>query len=213
MDVNNNYIVHRIEVKDVFNSNAYIFANRLTKQAMIIDAGAQPEKIIKVINDNEYSVEKILLTHGHFDHIAAVDDLRREFNVPVYMHHRGIEYTENAVRNLSALCERFVVLKDVNYVGEGTTFQLENDESSIFTMHYTLGHATDQVMYYNQQLNISFVGDTIFKGTFGSTQYEGGNKQDLIQSIAKILSLPDDTILYSGHTPDTTVGAEKVWYM
>lgn len=210
MDViNNRSVVHQITVKDVFYSNAFLYIDQETKHGFLFDPGAEAEKILHVIKSNDYHIEKILLTHGHFDHIGAVDKIRKELNIPVYMHELGRKYTQNARMNLSALCNRHVIVDDVHYVQSGETFELSANSDFKVTMTHTPGHAMDQVMYYNAQDKVAFVGDTIFKGSIGTTQYEGGNEQDLIQSLNLILSLPDDVVLYNGHSGKTTVGDEK----
>lgn len=213
MDViNNQSIVHQLTVKDVFSTNAFLYIDQETKHGFLFDPGAEAEKILRVIKSNDYHIEKILLTHGHFDHIGAVDKIRNELNIPVYMHELGHKYVQNARMNLSALCNRHIIVDDVNYVKSGETFELSANSDFKVTMTHTPGHAMDQVMYYNPQDKVAFVGDTIFKGNIGSTQYEGGNEQDLMKSLNMILSLPDDVVLYNGHTDKTTVGDEKKRY-
>lgn len=210
MDViNNRSVVHQLTVKDVFSTNAFLYIDQGTKHGFLLDPGAEAEKIIQVIKDNEYHIEKILLTHGHFDHIGAVDEIRNELNIPVYMHELGWKYTQNARMNLSALCNRHIIVDDVNYVPSGEIFELSANPDFKVTMTHTPGHAMDQVMYFNAQDKVAFVGDTIFKGNVGTAQYEGGNEHDLIQSLQLILSLPDDVFLYNGHSDKTTVGDEK----
>ena len=210
MDViNNRSIIHQISVKDVFSANAFLYIDQVTKHGFLVDPGAEAEKILHVIKSNGYHIEKILLTHGHFDHIGAVDKISNTLNIPVYMHEHGRKYTQNARMNLSALCNRHIIVDDVHYVQSGETFELSVNPDFKVTMTHTPGHAMDQVMYYNAQDKVAFVGDTIFKGNIGSTQYEGGNERDLIQSLKLILSRPDDVVLYNGHTDKTTVGDEK----
>lgn len=210
MDViNNRSIVHQLIVKDVFYVNSFLYIDQTTKHGFLIDPGAEAEKILHVIKSNGYHIEKIFLTHGHFDHIGAVDKIRNELNIPVYMHELGRKYVQNARMNLSALCNRYIILEDVRYVQSGEIFELSTNPDFKLTMTHIPGHSLDQVMYYNTQDKLAFVGDTIFKGSIGTTQYEGGNERDFIQSLNLILSLPDDVVLYSGHTDKTTVGDEK----
>lgn len=210
MDViNNRNVVHQVTVKDVFSTNAFLYIDPDTKHGFLFDPGAEAEKILQVIEYNDYHIEKILLTHGHFDHIGAVDKIRNELNIPVYMHELGRQYMQNARMNLSALCNRHIIVDDVHYVQSGEIFELSTNPDFKVTMTHTPGHAMDQVMYYNAQDAVAFVGDTIFKGNIGSTQFEGGNEHDLMESLNLILSLPDDVVLYNGHSDKTTVGDEK----
>ena len=210
MDViNNRSVVHQLTVKDVFATNAFLYIDQATRHGFLFDPGAEAERILHVIQSNNYHIEKILLTHGHFDHIGAVDKIRNELNIPVYMHELGYKYMQNARMNLSALCNRHIIVDDVQYVESGEVFELSANPEFKVTMTHTPGHSLDQVMYYNAKDQVAFVGDTIFKGNVGTTQYEGGNERDLIRSLNLILSMPDDVVLYNGHSDKTTVGVEK----
>ena len=87
------------------------------------------------------------------------------------------------------------------------------DGSCRLRVIHTPGHTTDSVVYYSEKDRVAFVGDTIFKGSAGNWQYPGGNRQTLVESITeKIFALPDDTVLYSGHSEETTIGTEKRRY-
>jgi len=210
MDViNNRSIVHQLTVKDVFVSNAFLYIDQHTQHGFLFDPGAEAEKILHVIKSQGYHIEKIFITHGHFDHIGAVQKIRNELNIPVYMHELGREYMQNARMNLSALCNRHILVDDVHYVQSSETFELLANSEFKIKMTHIPGHAMGHAMYYNVQDKVAFVGDTIFKDQIGTTQYEGGNEHDLKQSLKLILSLPDDVVLYTGHSDKTTVGDEK----
>jgi len=210
MDViKNKSIIHLLTVTDVFSTNAYLYIDQNTKHGFLFDPGAEAEKILQVIKYYGYHIEKIFLTHGHFDHIGAVNRIKNELNIPVYMHELGRKYMQNARMNLSALCNRHILINDVHYVQADATFELIANSEFKITMTHTPGHSMDHVMYDNANDKIAFVGDTIFKGQNGTSQYEGGNESNLRQSITSILSLPDDVVLYTGHSDKTTVGFEK----
>lgn len=210
MDViNNRSIVHQLTVTDVFSTNAYLYIDQTTKHGFLFDPGAEAEKILHMIKSHGYHIEKIFLTHGHFDHIGAVDKIKNELNIPVYMHELGRKYMQNARMNLSALCNRHILINDVYYIQTDETFELTVNSEFKITMTHTPGHTMDHVMYTNAQDKIAFVGDTIFKDQIGTAQYEGGDEHDLRQSLKSILSLSDDFVLYTGHSDKTTVGSEK----
>ena len=155
-------------------------------------------------------IEKILLTHGHFDHTGGVEVLARELSVSYYIHENGEKFLEDVRYNLSIHCNRRVVLNNAKYLKDGDTITLEaNPEIKLEVIH-TPGHTPDSVVFYDKKENIAFVGDTIFKGSIGNSEYPGGNGQELSASIInKIFTLPPETVLYSGHSDKTTVGTEK----
>ena len=106
-----------------------------------------------------------------------------------------------------------MTLENVVYLDDGDEVRLHADSDISFKVLYTPGHTTDSVVFYSEKDSVAFVGDTIFKGSIGNYQYPGGNAVDLQRSIInKIFSLPDDTILYSGHSEQTTAGREKRRY-
>ncbi len=158
-------------------------------------------------------IEKILLTHGHFDHTGAVDEIRKTLKISVLAHRRSDEYLLDAKKNLSALCGPAITVKNVEYLDDGDLIALEaNPDFCVKTIHVP-GHTTDSVMFYSETGHVAFVGDTIFKGNIGNYQYPGGNPEDLQRSIIeRIFTLPDETILCSGHSEQTTVGIEKRRY-
>lgn len=108
-----------------------------------------------------------------------------------------------------------IKLDDVSYLPDGSRIALERNPVFSLSMHYVPGHTTDSVFYYSAKDNVAFVGDSIFKNSFGLTHFPGGDEQTLMQSITqRILKLPQETVLLSGHTEPTTVGAERErsWY-
>lgn len=166
-----------------------------------------------VIDKNGWTIEKILLTHGHIDHIGAVAMLSAKYGSPYYIHKEGKRYLTDQEWNLCAYCNRRIELKDAHYLNDGDVIKLEANPDFRLQVMYTPGHTLDSVTYYKADKHVAFVGDTIFRGCPGSTEYTGSNKEQLCDSIYnKILTLPDDTVLYSGHTEPTTVGQEKPLY-
>jgi glyoxylase-like metal-dependent hydrolase (beta-lactamase superfamily II) len=170
--------------------------------------------LLELIRDNGWIIEKILLTHGHFDHIGAVDELRSALDIPVMAYKTSDAYLLDAGRNLSALCGPAILVKNVTYFTDGDMIHLEANPAFSLRILYTPGHTTDSVVFYSQQDRVAFVGDTIFKGSIGNTQYPGGNLRDIQRSILdRIFTLPDETTICSGHSEQTTVGAEKRRYI
>ncbi len=203
-------IVDAVPVSDFIQTNAYFYIDEQTKHGFLIDPGAEAEKLLNIINQNGWIIEKILITHGHFDHIGGVEKIHQKLNIPYYAHKNGKTYLTDASYNLSAFFMNEIKLNNAQYLDEGQDIVLEANPSVKLRVIYTPGHTQDAVIYYDADNKTAFVGDTIFKNSVGRTDIPGGNERQLYQSIReKIFTLPDDTVLYSGHSAPTTVGAEK----
>lgn len=203
-------IVDTVPVSDFIQTNAYFYIDEQTKHGFLIDPGAEAEKLLNVIIENGWIIEKILITHGHFDHIGGVDEISQKLNIPYLAHKNSQNYLTDGNYNLSAFFVNEIKLNNALYVDEGQNIVLEANPAVKLRVIYTPGHTQDAVIYYDMNNKLAFVGDTIFKNTVGRTDIPGGNEQQLYQSIReKIFTLPDDTVLYPGHSEPTTVGAEK----
>ena len=206
-------MIVEIPVKGYFEENCFFYIDDRTKHGFIIDPGAQADRLLAVIRKNGWTIEKILLTHGHFDHIGAVDEIRDVLDIPVFAHRRSDEYLLDAGKNLSALCGSAIMVDHVMCLDDGDRIGLDACSDFFLKTVYVPGHTTDSVMYYSEEDQVAFVGDTIFKGSIGNYQYPGGNFEDIQRSIIdRIFTLPDETVLYSGHSEQTTVGVEKRRY-
>ncbi|MBQ8062398.1 MAG: MBL fold metallo-hydrolase [Bacteroidales bacterium] len=207
-------MVIEVPVKGYFAENSFFYIDDATNHGFLIDPGAQAKELLGLIREQGWIIEKILLTHGHFDHMGAVNELRRELGVPVLAHQRSDEYLKDAQKNLSALCGPAILVEDVDYLDDGDVIRLEADPKVCLQVVYAPGHTTDSVLYYSERDKVAFVGDLIFKGSLGTWQYPGGNREDLLKSVMnKVFTLPDDTVLCSGHSEQTTAGIEKQRYL
>ena len=205
-------MVRCVPVKGYFAENCYFYIDEETRRGLVIDPGAEAQRLLAIIRREGWVIEAILLTHGHFDHTGAVDELRDALGLPVYAHENSDRYLMDGEMNLSSFCIGDRVVKDVRPLRDGERICLQNGACRLRVIH-TPGHTTDSVMYYSEKDRIAFVGDTIFRGSIGNDRYPGGNRQDLTESIMeKIFTLPEDTVLYSGHSEQTTVGTEKRRY-
>ena len=206
-------MIAEVPVKGYFEENCFFYIDDRTKHGFISDPGAQADRLLNLIGEKGWTIEKILLTHGHFDHMGAVDEIRDALGIPVYAHLRSDESLLDARKNLSALCGPPIIVRDAEYLDDGDVVSLNADLDVALKVIYVPGHTTDSVMFYSEADHVAFVGDTIFKGSIGNYQYPGGNADDLQRSIIRqIFTLPDQTILCSGHSEQTTVGAEKRRY-
>ena len=206
-------MVNCVPVKGYFEENCYFYIDDDTRHGFLIDPGAEAGRLLSLIRREDWVIEAILLTHGHFDHTGAVNELWETLGVPVYAHEDADRYLLDPRMNLSAFCVGNWTVGNVGYLRDGDVISLEANPAFSLRVIHTPGHTTDSVVYYSEKDRVAFVGDTIFKGSIGNYQYPGGNRQEIIESITeKILTLPDNTILYSGHSEKTRVGEEKRRY-
>ena len=205
-------MVRCVPVKGYFAENSFFYLDEETRHGFLIDPGAEAERLLAIIRREGWTIEKILLTHGHFDHTGAVDALRTALGVPAFANENADRYLLDGEMNLSAFCIGERVVRDVKSLRDGDIVSLQSGACPLRVIH-TPGHTTDSVVYYSEKDRAAFVGDTIFKAGIGNFRYPGGSRQDIVESIRdRILTLPDDTVLYSGHSDQTTVGAEKRRY-
>ena len=186
--------------------NAYLVEHTATRKAVVIDPGDDGEAILGEIVGLGLTVEKILLTHGHFDHVGAVGLLRERTGAPVHIHPADVDRMTGARRQgmIFGLSVSDPPAPDV-LVEEGNTVLFEDQE---FLVAHTPGHTPGCVSYIVGKM--AFVGDLIFAGSIGRTDLPGGDHGQLIESVrTKIFPLPDETVLFPGHGPATTVGEEK----
>ncbi len=187
-------------------ANAYIVEHVPTKKAVVIDPGDEAEEILAGIRERELSVEAILLTHGHFDHVGAAGAVREGTGAKVHVHAADVERLRTARRQgmMFGLWVPETPPPDV-LVAEGDIVRLAD---RVFRVVHTPGHTPGGVSYLME--GMAFVGDLIFAGSIGRTDLPGGDYDSLIAAVReKIFVLPDDTVLFPGHGPATTVGREK----
>lgn len=202
-----------VKIANYLQTNAYFYIDEQNKHGFLIDPADEAQRFIDIINKNHWIIEKILLTHGHFDHIGAVNELNEKLNIPYYAHENAQSYLLNSDLNLSSWNNYEIILPNARYLKDNAIISLQSPSKAQLQVVYTPGHTQDSVIYYDANENLAFVGDTIFKGSIGATHFPGGDIRQLQQSIIrKIFTLPDNTVLYSGHSDPTTVIAEKSRY-
>ena len=194
-----------------FATNCYLVKAQ-SNQGLIIDPGADGEQILKAIAEDDLVVKGIILTHGHFDHIGAVDVIRRETGAEVMIHQGDQEALVNPQRNLSFFGgEGLAVQAADRLLNEGELVEIGPNLS--FTVLSTPGHSPGGICLYHQQAGVLFSGDTIFAMGIGRTDFPYSEKDQLMGSIRdKLLDLPKETRVYSGHGPETTIGEFEEYY-
>ena len=183
------------EVRGIFATNSYFYIDDTTRHGFLIDPGAQADELLKIIEREKFTIEKILLTHGHFDHIGAVNELQSKLEVEVCMQGNGRDYVENPVWNLSAYFGLDITLDNVTYLEDFSEIILSANENFVLKLIPLAGHTTDGAIYYSAK---------------DSAAFPGGDELTLYKNLkTRLLTLPDETILLSGHSEPTTVGNEK----
>lgn len=206
-------IVKHFTAGDIIPANAYFYIDEKSRHAFLIDAPGHAADLLDFIKENGLTVEKILITHGHFDHTGALSDLAAALKIPFYIHEEGREYLSDPYKNLSAVFGEPFTVEGASYLKDGDEISLAAAPETKLKVLHTPGHTKDSVVYYDAANGIAFTGDTVFRGSTGRTDFPGGSAAQLADSLHKILTLPDDTVLYSGHTAPTTVKEEKKNYM
>lgn len=185
--------------------NSYVAADEKTKQALVIDPGDEPDRIIELIKNNAFEVKAIICTHAHFDHIGAVGDVKKATGAKVLIHESDMELYRGA-KDQAAFWGY-----DLDDIPEPDGFLNEGDEVRIgnltFNVLHTPGHSPGGICLYGE--GVVFTGDTLFHGSVGRTDFHGGDMAKLKESFKRLLNLPEDTTVLSGHGPETTIRREK----
>ncbi|WP_066064258.1 MBL fold metallo-hydrolase [Neobacillus soli] len=192
----------------VMQTNCYIVENA-DRSCLIIDPGSEGKKLINLLNQRKLKPSAIFLTHAHFDHIGAVDVIRDFYGIPVYLHKQEEKWLGDPSLNGSQLfmIQDAVKIKPAEHIlkneGQMTIGDFE------FSIFHTPGHSPGSVSYYFKNDGFVISGDALFQASIGRTDLPGGNESQLLKSIhEKLLTLPEDTYVLSGHGPVTTIGDE-----
>lgn len=185
-------------------TNCYVVSNA-SKQCLIFDPGGDGDKLIHELNRLNLKPIAILLTHAHFDHIGAVDQIRDMYKIPVYIHEAEKKWLKDPTKNGSSKYAEIpsISCKEADVLLSNES-QLELGDFS-FRIFHTPGHSPGSLSFYFRDDSFAIVGDTLFQNSIGRTDLLGGNNSELIKSIhTKLLTLPETTILYPGHGASTT---------
>lgn len=204
----NHYVVGMLQ------TNCYIVINNETKECFIIDPGASGRQLAEKIRQDELTPVAVLLTHGHFDHVAAAEDLAKEFDIKVYAHEKEESTLKYPDRNASSLVGVSESYKADVYLKDEEIINLAGFEIKVL---YTPGHTEGGCCYYVAEEAVIFTGDTLFAQCVGRTDLPGGSMSRLIRSIReKLLTLNEagnletDIMVYPGHNDPTTIETERM---
>ena len=173
-------------------TNCYIAINPGIKEAVVVDPGGEADRIRSEVQRLGVKAQAILLTHGHFDHVMAMEELKAGWGVPIYACEKEAEILADPGKNLTN-----------QFLGGGSRLKadvlLKNQE-------------TVRLAGYVESEKILFSGDTLFQESYGRIDFPTGSGRQMADSVVNILfALPDDTAVYPGHMGDTTIGAEKLY--
>ena len=203
-------MIRELQVQGVFAENTYFYIDSHTKAGFLIDPGAQAGLIYDTIVRNGWTIEKILLTHGHFDHLGAAELLREKLVAPIYIYPADAPYLTDPYLNLSENTGDLITVSHYEELHDNEIIRLKANSGFHLKVIHTPGHTPGSVTYYSPNENAAFVGDLLYQHGPGLTHFPGGDRRLLENSIVnKILTLPDDTVLLSGHSSPITVGREK----
>lgn len=194
-------MIKKFVTNTVFSSNVYVIRDNDT--VILIDPGFYDDNLKKYLK--EYAkLDAILLTHGHFDHIDAIDKIKEDYpEIKIYIAKEDYDNLLNPQLNLSYVMNYDLFVKsEVNKISQ----EILNINSFKINVISTPGHTKGSVMYYFEKENALFTGDTIMKDTIGTTRYVGGNDEQMRNSIKKFteLNINNDTIIYPGHDEEDT---------
>ena len=186
-------------------SNCYIVGSEVTGEGMIIDPGDEAEQILSKINDLQLDIKLIVLTHGHIDHIGAVKEVCKATGAEICVHADDAQSLKGW--RMGSMLGSF-------YPAPPPPDRLLKDEDNInigdlhFLVLHTPGHTPGGICLLGH--GVVFTGDTLFNYGIGRTDLLGGSQHQLLTSLhTKLMVLPDNTIVYPGHGPESTIGAER----
>ena len=201
-----------IAVLGPVGTNCYIVINEELKEAVIIDAADNAARLLNAVEKKGAELKALFLTHAHWDHIGAVNDIIREKpDLPVYIGENDIPLMENPAANCSAwLADKpdNVKKEKVTALKDGTEMIVLGERMKVIEVP---GHTVGGVCYYFPESETLFCGDTVFQGSIGRSDLPTGDEDVLISSIQeKLMILPEDTKLYPGHGMGSTIREEKM---
>ncbi len=199
-----------------FAANCYLVAPAAGEECVIIDPGQDAERGIEELLDRfKLKPIAVMLTHGHVDHMWSVAPVCGAKGVPAYIHPDDREMLSDPVKGMSILAARqflggmtFSEPDDVRPLEDGAVVPLAGLE---FTIGHVPGHTPGSVTFRSgaDDLDALFTGDLLFAGSIGRTDLPGGNHQQILRSLARTLTLPDEVVVLPGHGPQTTIGDER----
>jgi hydroxyacylglutathione hydrolase len=187
-------------------SNCFVIADERTKEALLIDPGDEPDRILDLISEDILMLKYIVCTHAHFDHVGAIPELKNKTNAKIVIHHDELDIYKHT-REQAAMLWGF----ELEPLPEPDVFVSEGDKLEVgdlkFRVLHTPGHSPGSICLYGEGVVIT--GDTLFAGSVGRTDLFGGNIEKLKSSFRKLMALGDKIRVFPGHGPQSTIGKER----
>ena len=190
-------------------TNCYFLYREDTKECLIIDPGYEADKIEAYVQKKQLHVAGILLTHGHFDHITAADEVRKKFQTEIYASGKEKELMADPRMNVSVMMGESVSLKADVWLEDGQELEMLGETMRCIL---TPGHTGGGMCFYFPKACMLFSGDTLFQESVGRTDFPTGSSRELIRSVReKLLVLPEAVRVYPGHGLMTTIRDEQMF--
>ncbi len=201
-------LIHEILPVGPLQCNCQIFGDDDAGKALVVDPGDDIPTILRLLEGRGWSVEKILFTHAHIDHIGQAAELKRASGAPTYLHRGELPVLASLSQQAAWLGAPAPEAVEIdNFYDEGDVVEFGGAELQVLN---TPGHSPGSVSFYIPSEGKLVAGDTLFYDSIGRSDLPGGDSQQLLDSIRdKILTLDDATEVFPGHGPQTTVGRER----
>ena len=190
-------------------TNAYLVVSPSTLTALLIDTPPQTrDEIVRLVGELGVTVERIVITHTHWDHIVDATALRDALEAPLLAHPDAAAKLKSPGSVVMDLPYTIAPITLDGHLGEGDTVSLGE---RTFAVYHLPGHDPAHIVLYSAEDKVVFGGDVLFPGGHGRTDIEGADQATMVRSLARLLELPDDVTVYPGHGVETTIGAERGW--
>ncbi len=202
---------YKITPVTAYAQNASLIWCTQTLKAAIVDPGGEPDRLLEVVDQTGVTLDKILLTHGHIDHIGFTAELAERSGVPIIGPHREDQFLLDSLDDYGNMLglPHSGAFKPDQWLQDGDTVSL--GEQTLQVIHCP-GHTPGHVVFYHAGSKLAIVGDVLFQHSIGRTDFPRGNHADLIRSIKNnLLTLGDDIEFIPGHGPNSTFGEERLY--
>ncbi|MBQ7144401.1 MAG: MBL fold metallo-hydrolase [Oscillospiraceae bacterium] len=187
-----------------YETNCYIVTDETTLRCAVIDPGAEANTILDYLEENKLKCACVLLTHGHFDHTGAVEDLCAETGAPLYMHR-----ADDGI-SIAGPFYRFTAPEGTNFFHEGDVIAMDRISFAVLeTPGHTPGSVTLLAMETGSEERALFTGDTLFRDSCGRTDFPKSDSAAMLRSLRRLAELPGDYEVYPGHMEATTLSRER----
>lgn len=190
-----------------FQTNVYVIGCVATGEGAIVDAGGDAPGLLKLAREHEISIDKILQTHAHIDHVRALDEVKEATEAPIYLHPDEADLYENAPRQGQMFGIPIGELPEVDHwMEEDEVIEVGDLRARVLVMP---GHSPGSSIFYFEEQSTMISGDVLFAGSIGRVDLPGADPDAMRASLARLKTFPDDTQIYCGHGPETVLGHEK----